>query len=44
MLGGELAGLKPEVEEAAERDIEEISRAAGGIENADGGELVDPFA
>jgi hypothetical protein len=32
----------PEVEEALEGDVEEVSGAAGGIEDADGGELIEP--
>ena len=36
------AGLVPEVEQALEGDVEEVSGAAGGIEDADGRELGGP--
>ena len=38
---GEVAGLLPEIEQAAEGDVEEVSGAAGGVEDADGGEVVE---
>ena len=41
VLDGKVAGLFPEVEQAAESDVEEVSRAAGGVEDADGGERVE---
>ena len=39
---GEDAGLVPEVEQAFEGDVEEVAGAAGGIEDADAGELGGP--
>ena len=42
--GGEALGFEPEVEEAAEGEVEEVAGAAGGVEDADGGELVNPCA
>ncbi len=41
MVDGEVAGIAPEVEELAEGDVEEVSGAAGGVEDANGGELVE---
>ena len=37
VLDGEVAGFLPEVEEAAEGDVEEVSGAACRVEDADGG-------
>ena len=42
VIEAEGAGLLPEVEEALEGEIEEVSGAAGGVEDADAGELGDP--
>ena len=44
MLGGEVAGLKPEIEHPAEGHVKEVSGATGGVEDTHGGELVDPCA
>jgi hypothetical protein len=37
-------GLKPEVQHAAEGDVEEVSGAAGGVEDADGRQFLNPLA
>ena len=42
VLEAELAGLMPEVEQSLEGDVEEVSGAAGWIENADRGEFGGP--
>ena len=42
MSEAEDAGLVPEVEQAFEGDVEEVSGAAGGVEDADAGEFGGP--
>ena len=42
VLTAEDACLMPEVEEELESDVEEVAGAAGGVEDADGGEFGGP--